>query len=91
MSIMRSRIRSSTVSIGTTATAVPTTALPGRNSMAIKNIGAATVYIGDDTVTTVNGYELEAGDSLPIDIGENVTVYGIVASGTVEVRILEGA
>lgn len=91
--VLKSRIRSSVVSVENTATAIPTTALPGRQSMLIHNDGAATVYIGHDGVTTsgaTKGYPLTSGKDLPMDVGPDVIVYGIVATGTVSVVILEG-
>ena len=91
--VLKSRIRSSVVSVTTSATAIPTTALPGRQSILIHNDGAATVYIGTSTVTTTGatkGYPLAAGKDLPMDVGPNVVMYGIVVTGTVSVVILEG-
>lgn len=91
--VLKSRIRSSAVAIATTATAIPATALPGRQSILIHNDGAATVYIGHSGVTNsgaTKGYPLDSGKDLPMDVGEDVIVYGIVVTGTVSVVILEG-
>ena len=88
--LIKTRIRSNAVTITTTATQIPANPLPTRKSVAIRNNGAATVYLGHSGVTTSNGYPLDAGKEFPIDIGEDVDVYGIVTTGTVEVRILEG-
>lgn len=56
----------------------------------VQNVGASTVYVGGSDVTTANGYPVAAGASWyppqPLAAGERV--YGIVASGTVEVRVL---
>lgn len=88
--VLKSRIRPSAVTVTTTATLLPTTALPGRQSIDIQNNGAATLYIGDSTVTVNNGRLVLSGASYPMDVGEHVSIYGIVASGTVNVRVLEG-
>ena len=91
MGIINARILPQAVTVATTATALPTTALAGRKSILIQNAGSATMYLGGSTVTTSNGILLAAGLSLPFDIGEAVTIYAIVADGTQEARILEGA
>jgi len=87
---IKSRILSSAVTISTTATAIPSTALVGRQSILVKNTGSADIYLGPSGVTTANGYPLAAGAEVSIDLGEKVVLYGIVASGTETVRIIEG-
>ena len=57
-----------TTSIGTSATAIPATAKTNRKAVLVQNKdAAATVYIGDSTVTaddaTTGGYELGPGDA----------------------------
>lgn len=84
------------VSVGTTATELTATDLNTRyetngysSSLVIKNpTGGQTVYIGDSTVTTSNGYALEAGDVLPLDLRPNDRVYGRVAATTQTVGVL---
>jgi len=90
MAGLNSRIKSSAVSVGTTAVALPTTALAGRKSMVIKNNGAAIVYLGHSGVSISNGYPLAAGAEVGLDIEQNLIIYGRIASGTVDVRLLEG-
>tara|TARA_Y100000310_G_scaffold37698_1_gene35364 strand:+ start:1231 stop:1509 length:279 start_codon:yes stop_codon:yes gene_type:complete len=89
--VIRGQVKSSAVSVGTSATVLPATALTGRISITIQNNGANTVFVGHSTVTTTNGYPLAAGDSLGLDIGQDALIYGIVASATENVRVLEGA
>jgi len=84
------KIVNKNTNISTTAAAIPTTAATGRISMAIKNNGSATIYIGDASVTSSNGYPLAAGAEISLDVGEQVVVYGIAASGTQDIRTLEG-
>ena len=38
-----------------------------------------------------NGFPLAVGEALPIELGKDVLLYGIVAADTEEVRIMEGA
>lgn len=60
------------------------------------NNGSATVYIGDSNVTTGNGWPIEPQDIFsPSEIAhkslrgiEGDQMYGIVGSGTQDVRVL---
>ena len=56
----------------------------------VKNNGASTVYLGDANVTSSNGMPLEPGDVLSFDLKQEVILYGRTASGTSDVRSLEG-
>lgn len=88
--IIRAKLAQSSVTVTTTATALPATSASGRISLGIKNNGAATIYIGDADVTTANGWPLAANGELSLDVGEDVIVYAIIAADTANVRILEG-
>jgi hypothetical protein len=81
---------SSHVTVGVTATKLvdESQAVAGFKAD-LKNIGAATVFIGGSGVTTSNGYEIPAGGTYtwsPSEPGE--ALYGIVATGTVVVEVL---
>lgn len=87
-------VKSTAVSVGTSATRLDTAAETDRNassSLAPYNNGAVTVYVGGSDVTTANGAPIPAGSWGPAfnDINTNEGVYGVVASGTAEVRVLE--
>lgn len=81
------------ISVGTSATGLEGTQYPG---WVLKNNGAATVFIGDGAVTTATGFPIAAGDIFaPSELSmrslrglEADKLYGIVASGTVDVRIV---
>ena len=80
------------VSVGTTATRLDTASETDNvrgSSVAIYNNGASTVYVGPSDVATADGYPLAAGEHLSVDVDDADGIYGIVASGTVEVRVLE--
>jgi len=84
-------IQSAAVSVGTTATALNAAESAGsdRVSLVVYNNGASTIYVGGSDVTTSNGVPIAAGASLAVnelDVAERL--YGIVASGTVEARVL---
>lgn len=46
------------------------------------------IYVGGAGVTTANGFELTAGQMLPVPHGDPSAMYGIPASGTQEVRVI---
>lgn len=86
--------KSRAVTVATTATRLDTTdetdSVSG-SSLAFYNNGAATIYVGGSDVTTANGAPVPASSWSPgFDLDPGEALYGIVASGTVEARVLEG-
>ena len=82
------------VMVATTATRIDTVAetdTVAGSVAAIKNVGAATVYVGSSaSVTTTNGFPLAPGESIEAGLDSTLQgVWGIVVSGTVEVRTFE--
>ena len=81
------------VSVATTATRIDTAAedisLDRKSGIAVYNNGAAIVYLGGSGVTTAAGFPLAVGGQVSMDADAAEGLYGIVASGTVEVRVLE--
>jgi hypothetical protein len=71
----------SAVTVANTATLV-VAANQAKAGFLIANVGSATVYLGGSGVTTANGYPLDPGEY-------EGNLYGIVASGTNAVRVLE--
>ena len=82
-------ILSSAKTITTSATAVVTTALAGRRRIQIQNGNTSDIYIGASGVTTANGLLVPKNATESLDIGENVAIFAIVASGTASIRVLE--
>lgn len=79
----------STVTVGDTPTLVANqgghiAAMPVR----IQNIGGQTVYFGPADVDTTSGYEVAAGDELPFTLFTGDKLYGIVASGSCDVKVI---
>jgi len=87
-------ISTQTVSVTTSATKLPSTALAGRKYVSIQNVGTITVYIGSSTVTadtaSTGGKQLLPYATITRDYDESVDVYGIVATGTCNVIVEEG-
>lgn len=81
------------VSVATTATAIDldegTGSGPSGQGASLYNNGSATVYLGGPSVTTAEGYPLGVGEHLALDLERVDRLFGIVATGTVEVRVLE--
>jgi len=63
-----------------------------RRAVLIKNIGASTVFLGGTNAVASSGanegWELAAGETFP-DTVSTGDIYGIVASGTCEVKVWE--
>ena len=82
------------VSVGTSATALPTTALVGRKYIQVQNVGSVIVYIGDATVTadtaSTGGSQLEPGDIWREQYDHTISIYGRVATGTCNIVVEEG-
>lgn len=79
---------STAVSVGTTATALPASAASGRKRILIQNLGTGMVYVGSSAVATTTGIEIAPKGTLTLPLGASV-LYGRVASGTADVRVLE--
>lgn len=79
-------LTSAQVSVTTSATALNTAG--GGQRLHLTNQGASAVVLGGSTVTTTTGYSLAASASTVITVGPGEILYGIVASGTVNVGIV---
>ena len=81
-------VKDSQVAMSTTAAAIPTTPLASRKTLQIQNNTAGVLYLGGASVTTTTGFQIQAGDSESIDLGSAV-IYGVLASGSGNINILE--
>lgn len=77
------------ITVGTNATAIPTTPLTGREALIVKNYSGETCFVGNEDVTKDDGYPLEVGEQLPFAIAQQANLYGITESGEADIRILE--
>ena len=79
---------STTVTVATTPTLLMAGAT-GTRTIYIHVVGNDVVYLGGLTVTTAAGTALEKHTSpFPIELRDGDSLYGIVASGTSDVRVL---
>lgn len=62
-------------------------------SVILRNRGTIAIFVGGADVTTSNGYQVDPGESLSIDVsgwgGANVAVYAITVSSTATVHVLQ--
>jgi hypothetical protein len=90
-------VKITTLTVGTTAVKLPTTALTNRNAIAIHNKSSSfTLYVGPSTVTadsvtgTTSGWEVTADSFVQLDITDAVEIYGRCASGeSAQVKVME--
>lgn len=74
-------------SIGTSAAQI-VLGRSSREALLVQNLGTADLYVGGSTVTTANGVKVAAGSAMGFS-DFNGPLYGISASGTLDVRYLE--
>jgi hypothetical protein len=80
------------ISVGTTAVALPGTALTNRKSLMIQNLSSALVYVGSATVTSsgsTRGIQIGKGGFLTVDAGPAQAIFGIATSASSDVAIWE--
>ncbi len=84
-------VASTNITVTTTATLLPTTALAGRESVALRlDDTSDTIYIGGSDVTATNGFQLDSSvPAITLDADDTVALYGIVSTGTAVIKVLE--
>jgi hypothetical protein len=79
---------STTVTVGTTPTLLMAGAT-GTRTIYLHVTGNTTIYIGGATVTTATGTATEKHTTpIPIILRDGDSLYGIVSSGTADMRVL---
>lgn len=79
-------------SIAITATPLVASALAGRKSILIQNVGNKEAYLGcDASVTTTNGIKLPKGASVELNFDDSVALHAIADGGATDFRIIEAA
>lgn len=79
---MSTTLNSGQTTIGTAATYVTTGVVGASYVYVHAPSGGNAIYIGDSTVTTTTGYELEKGRMFEIWLPESAQLFAVVASGT---------
>lgn len=86
----RGETKATAITVTTTLTPLPPTALFDRRSMTLYNNGSVTIYVGGANVTSATGVPVGAGLWGPsLDVGPKNIVYAVTASGSSDIRVLE--
>lgn len=83
------QLKTQRISVGTSSTPLPTTALVDRQFIRVQNVGNNPVYIGDFNVTSTIGWVVLPFASETFAAEDTATVYAISA-GSVDVIVMEG-
>ena len=82
-------VKAAKVSVSSTAIEL-TASLARRRKVYIKSVdGNDDIFLGGSGVTTSNGYLLTAKEELWLDLTPGAKIYGIMATGSADVRVLE--
>lgn len=84
-------LKNSQIDLGGTAVPLPTIALSGRLTFFLFNNSGNIVYLGNSSVSTANGFPVYPRSGINITIEDQVTIYGISAGASSDIRILEGS
>jgi hypothetical protein len=79
-----------TVAVGTSALALPSNPRSNRTFILVQNQSANPVFIGDASVTTSNGYQLNPFSDITIPCTDGAVIYAIAGSGGNNVFVGEG-
>lgn len=82
-------LTANTVSVGTTEEEIASSPQSGRISIIVQNLGSKEVYLGPSGVTSSTGIALAPRANISLDLGEDVDLYAIAASGTQDIRYME--
>lgn len=87
---LNTSVISQAVSVTNVATKLPTSNLANRKILVLYNNSGKIVEIGGASVTYGNGLPIDSKQTLVLEVSALVDVYGIVNSGSADMRILEG-
>lgn len=80
--------KTTTVSVGGTAVALPSTPLKNRTHIQVQSVGTVSVFLGGSGVTTATGITVGTGAVSTLYPAGNATLYAISAAGGT-VNVLE--
>jgi hypothetical protein len=87
-------LTSQVISLGVTAKKLPPIPLEGRKYLTIQNLGGTFVYLGNTSVTAdtsgTGGFQLTPKATWSEPYSDNVSIYGVIVSGSSQVYIEEG-
>lgn len=87
---LRGFAKSRNITVTTTPTPLPDEVLAYRRSLVVYNNSSSTLYVGGSDVSATNGMPVPASSYSPaFDAGPRMIIYGVVATGSANVRVLE--
>lgn len=75
------------ITVGTSATSLHTPATSA-TTVRVHNNGTNAIFVGESGVTTATGFPVAADAELEVTLAEGEQVYGIVAAGTEDARVI---
>lgn len=82
-------VTSEQVSVADTAVALNTeSGSVGGTKLVVTNRGSAAVHLGDSTVTTSDGYELAAGETITVELSHGEQLFAIGDATADDVHVL---
>lgn len=61
----------------------------GRCKTLVQNLGSKDIYVGFGTVSSANGVQIPSQSSMPLEIGPDLILKAIAASGSSDVRVMQ--
>jgi hypothetical protein len=58
------------------------------DQMAYLHSASGAIYIGGADLTVANGYRLDNGDKLTVQVGDHTALYAVTSSGTATLYVL---
>lgn len=88
--LAQTRIVTQAVAVTTTATKLPSSPLRSRRWVRFFNNSSQVVYIGGSDVTTTTGWPVYPRQTETYALWDTCDMYGISASGSVNIIVMEG-
>lgn len=84
-------VSQSRVTVGTSVTLIgsPETDGDRRSSVIIRNRGSVSIFIGGSGVTSTNGFQLDAGESITAEFIASDSIYAVTSTGSAICHILQ--
>lgn len=87
---LKNSLKTTKMTITDVAQQVPNIPLINRNGISIRVLGANTVYFGNNTVTTNNGYPKLQWEEVILDIKDSIAIYAVCEAGkTCDIAVME--
>lgn len=82
-------LNAESVTVGVTEVALPTTALAGRTRLMVQNLGSNDVFIGPTGLAVGDGLKVNKNQTIFLEAGDQIALFGIASGAGNDVRVLE--